>query len=108
MTLLTVNEMASQLRVKDKTVYAWVSQGKIPYVKLNGIIRFDESEIEQWLQRCHRSVGQPRRPATRRQKGSDTNVDALIEAAKRVVYTAHGETRPLASPDGKEGADGAR
>ena len=50
MTLLTVKDMATRLQVKDKTIYAWVSQGKIPCVKVNGVIRFDERAIEQWLQ----------------------------------------------------------
>ena len=41
MTLLTVKDMATRLQVKEKTIYAWASQGKIPCVKVNGVIRFD-------------------------------------------------------------------
>ena len=52
-SLLTVKDMATRLQVKDKTVYAWASQGKIPCVKVNGVIRFDAKEIEHWLQQCH-------------------------------------------------------
>ena len=108
MTLLTVKDMATRLQVKDKTIYAWTSQGKIPSVKINGVIRFDARDIEQWLQQCHVPVGPPRRPETDRRTGSATSVDHLIESAKRAVYTAHGETRPVASPDGKERTNGAR
>jgi excisionase family DNA binding protein len=108
MTLLTVNDMASRLQVKDKTLYAWVSQGKIPYVKLNGVIRFDPGEIEQWLQQCHVPIDPPRMRVTHNRSGSATDVDHLIERAKRAVYTAHGETRPIASPSGKEARNGAR
>ena len=108
MTLLTVKDMATRLQVKEKTIYAWASQRKIPSVKVNGVIRFDAREVEQWLQRCHVPVGPPRMPATNRRRGSATRVDHLIESAKRAVYTSHGETRPVASPNGKERTNGAR
>lgn len=108
MTLLTVNDMAARLQVKAKTLYAWASQGKIPCIKLNGVIRFDEREIEQWLQKCHVPVGRPCTSSRSTRRGSATSVDHLIESAKRAVYTPHGETRPIASPYGREGANGAR
>ena len=108
MTLLTVKDMATWLQMKEKTIYAWASLGKIPCVKVNGLIRFDERAIEQWLQTCQVPVGPPRMPATNRRTGSATSVDHLIESATRAVYTSHGETRPIASPHGKERTNGAR
>ena len=105
-SLLTVKDMATRLQVKDKTIYAWVSHGKIPSVKINGVIRFDATEIEQWLQECHVSIGPPHMPVTKRRNGAATSVDHLIESAKRAVYTARGETR-VASPFRREGANGA-
>ena len=108
MTLLTVKDMATRLQVKEKTIYAWASQGKIPCVKVNGVIRFDARAIEQWLQTCQVPVGPPRLPATNRRTGAATSVDHLIESATRAVYTARGETRPVASPHGKERTHGAR
>ena len=108
MTLLTVKDMATRLQVKEKTVYAWASQRKIPCAKINGVIRFDAKEIDQWLQRCHVPIGPPRMPAKNKRTGTATSVDHLIESAKRAVYTSYGETRPVASPHGKERTDGAR
>ena len=108
MTLLTVKDMATWLQVKEKTIYAWASQRKIPSVKVNGVIRFDERAIEPWLQKCHVPVRPPRMPATNRRTGAATSVDHLIESAKRVAYTSRGETRPIASPNGKERTNGAR
>ena len=101
----TVKDMAARLQVKDKTIYAWVSQGKIPCVKVNGVIRFDPGDIESWLQHCHVPIGPPRLRGTHRRTGSaqaSEGVDSLVESATRAVYTSHGETRPVASPDGKE------
>ena len=106
-SLLTVKDLATRLQVKDKTVYAWASQGKIPCVKVNGAIRFDAREIEQWIQRCHVPIGLPHMPVKKSRKGSATSVDHLIESAKRAVYTARGETRPVASPFRREEANGA-
>jgi len=34
-------------------VYEWVSLGKIPYVKINGLVRFRASEIDKWLGARH-------------------------------------------------------
>src|SRR5204863_1993154 len=107
MTLLTVKDMATRLRVKEKTIYAWASQGKIPCVKVNGVIRFEARKIELWLQKCHVPVGVPCTSVSKR-RGSATSVDHLIESATRAVYTSHGETRPIASPHGKERTNGAR
>ena len=101
-SLMTVKEMAARLQVKEKTIYAWASQGRIPCVKVNGVIRFDPGDIESWLQHCHVPMGPPRLRGTHRRTGSATTVDHLIERATRAVYTAHGETRSVASPDGKE------
>jgi excisionase family DNA binding protein len=106
--LLTVKEMATRLQVKDKTVYAWTSQHKIPCVRVNGVIRFDAREIELWLQKCHVPVGVPCTSSVSKRRGSATSVDHLIESAKRAVYNSHGETRPIASPNGKERTNGAR
>lgn len=111
MTLLTVKDIALWLQVKDKTIYAWASQSKIPSVRINGVLRFDTQDIEHWLQKCHVPVGPPRVAITNRRNTSQStgdSLDALVECAKRAVYTAHGETRPIASPHGKEGANGAR
>ena len=106
MTLLTVKDVAAWLQVKEKTVYAWVSQRRIPCVKINRAIRFDERELEQWLQTCHVQIGPTCVPTTSRRNKSFTDVDHLIEGAKRAVYTAHGETKPIASPFGKERMNG--
>ncbi len=109
MSLLTVRDMAKRLRMKDKTVYTWASQGKIPCLKINGVIRFDAREIEQWLQQCHMQVRVCLRPARRIHKGlSNTkeDVDILIENARRAVYSTRGETKPVASPFGKERVNG--
>ena len=46
--LLTVKEISSLFKLHPKTVYKWEMEGKIPYYKINGQLRFDNKEIEEF------------------------------------------------------------
>jgi excisionase family DNA binding protein len=52
MRLLTIKEVSETLSVKEKTVYSWVELRRIPFVKLNGSIRFDQDDISEWIKNC--------------------------------------------------------
>lgn len=47
--LLTTAEVAEQLRVTDGTVRKWVAAKRIPYVKLGSAVRFEQSSIDNWI-----------------------------------------------------------
>jgi excisionase family DNA binding protein len=47
--LLNTAQVAEWLHVKESTIRKWVHYGYIPHVKLGRCVRFQESEIEQWL-----------------------------------------------------------
>ena len=89
---LDIAELASRLRIKRATLYAWAEQGTIPHLKLGRLLRFDPDEVEVWLQN-HRREGIPEPLSPRRRHSIDhDNVDALIAEAKREVYTSsHGK-----------------
>jgi len=40
--LLTIKDLAGQLRIKPSTLYAWASQSKIPCIRIHGLIRIRE------------------------------------------------------------------
>jgi len=104
--MLTVKELSAWLNIKPSTLYLWVSQNKIPCRRIHGLLRFEREDIQEWLD-AFQSATASRLPALRRDDTRD--LDHLIEAAKCAVYTPrHGETRPTASPLGKENNDGAR
>ena len=104
--MLTTKELSAWLNIKSSTLYLWVSQNKIPCRRIHGLIRFEPEAIQSWLNTFGTASGKPLLFHTR--QGS-RELDQLIEAAKREVYTPrHGETRPAASPHGKESNDGAR
>lgn len=105
--LLTIKDIAARLRVNDKTIYGWAAQGKIPALRINGVIRFESDAIERWLQTCHihTKCSSPSLMSTGTRSVRD--VDHLIERAKRAVYTSLGETRPIASPFREEDSNGS-
>lgn len=51
---LNYEEAARYLNVAVGTLYAWVSQKRIPHVRLSGrLVRFRRAELETWLEeRC--------------------------------------------------------
>jgi len=55
MRLVGVKEISLLLSVKPSTLYQWAELGQIPYVKLNGCVRFDLEDIETWVRRCKKN-----------------------------------------------------
>ena len=47
--IMTIEEVAQYLRVKKRTVYEWLKNGKIPAIKAVGQWRFKKSKIDAWL-----------------------------------------------------------
>jgi excisionase family DNA binding protein len=47
--LLNKRQVAEYLGFKIYTIDAWVSQRRIPYIKIGTAVRFDLDEIEAWL-----------------------------------------------------------
>ncbi len=100
-TYWDIRQLANYLNVKPATLYAWAAQGKIPSLKLHGLLRFQQDEIDQWLETC-RVTSRPPVPLPKKHRQQPLhNVDALIERAKHAAYTERGETS-IASPFRKE------
>ena len=57
MRLITIQELSELLKVKTKTIYQWAELRQIPFLKLNGALRFDLDDIEKWLACCKKSNG---------------------------------------------------
>ena len=48
--LLTLNEVAKELRISRRTLYLWIKQNRIKAIKLpNGKLRIESSELERVL-----------------------------------------------------------
>lgn len=48
--LINIDELAALWSVPKVTLYNWVNQGRIPYVKLGRSLRFDVLDIEEFRQ----------------------------------------------------------
>lgn len=46
---VAIEDLAQYLSLTKGTLYVWVSQRRIPYLKMGGALRFDLKEIENWL-----------------------------------------------------------
>lgn len=47
---LTLKEVAELLKVKPRTVYAWVSDRRIPFERKGGLLRFRLDAVVAWNQ----------------------------------------------------------
>jgi excisionase family DNA binding protein len=61
--VLTVNEVAQQLRVSRSTIYSLVERGLMSCHRIGtgrGSIRFSDEQVEAFLQACRVEAGVPR------------------------------------------------
>lgn len=56
--IITIQEVAAYLKIKEKTAYRLVAEGKIPGFKVGGAWRFRRSEIEAWIDKQSKSQNQ--------------------------------------------------
>lgn len=94
--LLTVREVMSLLSVSRATVYSWVNQQKIPYMRINGVLRFSSHRLDAWLHERERG---PRPVIGRRGEGDK---DAALQTPPVSVENRTGrKTSGSASRNGK-------
>lgn len=48
--LLNIKEVSEYLGVKEHTLYMWVSQRRIPFVKCGRLTKFDLKKIDKWIE----------------------------------------------------------
>ncbi|WP_352296731.1 helix-turn-helix domain-containing protein [Pseudoalteromonas sp. 20-MNA-CIBAN-0454] len=48
--ILTIQEVATYLKLNEKTAYPLASKGKIPDFKMGGNWRFKRVDLEQWIE----------------------------------------------------------
>ena len=51
MKILNPKEVSRLLQVRLSTIYQWTHQDYIPHYKVGRFVRFDESEIMNWLKK---------------------------------------------------------
>lgn len=49
--LISIRELSELTGLSISTLYSWVSQKRIPYIKCGRLTRFDTKKIEQWIEK---------------------------------------------------------
>ena len=47
--LMDIHAVAEKLGVSVNTVYAWIHQRRIPFIKVGRLVKFDERDIDKWI-----------------------------------------------------------
>ncbi len=104
MKLVTIKELSDFLKVKVSTLYTWVHNGTIPYVKLNGLLRFDMDEIKEWIKASKSALRNEKSGSKRPLKPSKVpNVDNIIRKSIDNVTNERYNT-PIGKPGPSRGS----
>ncbi len=98
MNLVTVKELSAFLKVKPSTLYSWVHNGTIPFIKLNGLLRFDMDEVQEWV-KGSKAVS-PNIPKSLK-KSANPDIDAIVKRA--VASVRKGRYDPPMPASGRQG-----
>jgi PTS system nitrogen regulatory IIA component len=88
--IMTIEEVATYLRVSERTVYDWAQKGQLPGGKLGTTWRFKRSDIEGWVNRRIGTGSAPSVPSS-----SSAGILSRILSPERVIFF---------DTDGKEAA----
>ncbi len=64
--MFTAKELEQILKISVKTIYRYVQQGLIPYVRMQSNVRFPKQQIQKWIERQSYQPWSPNASATRR------------------------------------------
>ncbi len=48
--LINTNELSEYIGLSTSTIYSWVSQRRIPFVKCGRLTKFDLQRINDWIE----------------------------------------------------------
>ncbi len=48
--LININELSEYVGLSTSTIYSWVSQRRIPFVKCGRLTKFDLQRIDEWIE----------------------------------------------------------
>ena len=89
--LLTAEDVAAMINCGPSTIYEWAKSGRMPSLKLNGLVRFVPEEVREWIQRNRQPASDPGKTLghlSHRVPGVnvDTIIRKTIDAEKKRNY----------------------
>ncbi len=107
--LLTAEDVAAMINCGPSTIYEWAKSGRIPSLKLNGLVRFVPEEVQAWIQRNRQQASDPGNSLGHlSQRVIGVSVDSIIrkavDAEKKRNYnlSPKGKARPNQAQKGVE------
>ena len=71
-TLMTIADVAEKMQLTEAAIRKFILQKTVPYIKIGGSIRFNPSEIEEWIKNYRnsklRGAGERLTPLSQREK----------------------------------------
>lgn len=49
--VMDIHQLSKEIGISKGGIYHWVSQKKIPYIKIGRNVRFDADAINRWLEK---------------------------------------------------------
>ncbi|HOK65176.1 MAG TPA: PTS sugar transporter subunit IIA [Anaerohalosphaeraceae bacterium] len=89
---LSVKDVANLLKVNEKTVYRWLSEGKLPAYKIGNQYRFNRAELLEWVTSRQLNFS----PELFQDTESRDKTDISLESALRrggIYYRIDGQTK---------------
>jgi excisionase family DNA binding protein len=107
--LLTAEDVAAMINCGPSTIYEWAKGGRIPSLKLNGLVRFVPEEVQDWINNSRQQASNPGKAFahhSQRVRRTDVNgiIRGAIDAQKKKTYNfpSKGEARPNQAQKGVE------
>ena len=54
--LISIKELSEHLGIPVESIYSWTAMKVIPFYKIGRLVRFDEAEIDKWLEQKKQQV----------------------------------------------------
>ncbi len=105
--LLTAEDVAAMINCGPSTIYEWAKSGRIPSLKLNGLVRFAPEEVREWIQRSRQPASDPQKLLGHlSQRVAGVNIDTIIrktidvEKKRNYNFSHKRESQTESSPEG--------
>jgi excisionase family DNA binding protein len=94
--LLDIRELSNYLAIKRSTLYSKIGRGEIPFYKIGNLVRFRQSEIDEWLHRAKCDPAGPRpRPKARSKVQKNGKGTPYASAVRAMVTEAIADSRKV-------------
>ncbi len=75
--LLTIDELSDKLQIGKSTIYRWVRWDFVPYIKIGGVLRFEEGKVRGWLKQRGCAGSSRLKAKIEDTRGSNTGVSGV-------------------------------